>query len=130
MSEVLGAIADARARMNSALVRKAWDDDEFRRRLVADPKDVLAELLGRPLPEGLAVSVHEEDAGSLHFVIPAKPHAEALEQLSDADLERVVGGKYIIDDIFIYIWDSFIHRWQNPHSSDEIRNKIDPFPKR
>jgi len=37
------------------------------------------------------MSVHEEDANSLHFVIPMKPQAN-LEELSDEELEKVAGG--------------------------------------
>jgi hypothetical protein len=59
---------------------------------VADPKGMIAKFIGQPLPESLSVSVHEETPGSLHFVIPAKPPVQALEELNDADLEKIAGG--------------------------------------
>jgi hypothetical protein len=92
MPGLLPAFADARAQMDAMLTKKAWEDDDFRRRFVADPKGMIAEFLGEALPDSLGVSVHEESPGSLHFVIPAKPSPQALEELSDADLEKIAGG--------------------------------------
>jgi hypothetical protein len=56
---------------------------------VADPKAMIGDFLGRPLPDSLSVSIHEEAAGTLHFVIPARPPAQVLEELDDADLEQI-----------------------------------------
>jgi hypothetical protein len=92
MPDSLAAIADARAQMDARLTKKAWEDDDFRRRFLADPKGMIAEFVGQSLPDSLSVSVHEEGAGNLHFVIPAKPSPQALEDLSDADLEQIAGG--------------------------------------
>jgi hypothetical protein len=91
-SELNDAVVQSRAQMDAMLTKKAWEDEDFRQRFVADPKGLIAEVLGRPLPDSLSVTVHEEAPGSLHFVIPAKPAVQAMEELADADLEQIAGG--------------------------------------
>jgi hypothetical protein len=92
MSDTLAAFAKSRASIDELLTKKAWEDDGFRRRFVADPKGMMAEYFGQPMPDTLRVTVHEESAGDLHFVIPARPPADALGELTDAELEQVAGG--------------------------------------
>jgi hypothetical protein len=92
MSETLAALAKSRATLEEMLTRKAWEDDDFRQRFAADPKAMMAEYFGQPMPESLRVTVHEESPGDLHFVIPARPSTQVLDELSDADLEKVSGG--------------------------------------
>ena len=75
-------IEAARARM----VTRAWRDPDFKKRLAADPKAVLAEA-GIKLPAGVTVSLVEDSDTHLHLVLPARPAA-----LSDAQLDAVAGG--------------------------------------
>jgi len=70
------------------MIAKAWEDEAFKRRLLADPMAVLGEE-GVALPEGLAVKVVENTPQVFHLVIPPKPSAEALD---DAQLGMVSGG--------------------------------------
>jgi hypothetical protein len=77
--------------IEAKIVALAWQDDEFRRKFVADPKGQFEQRLGTKLPASLRMTVHEEDESSLHFVIPAKPKAD-LDELSDEDLEKIAGG--------------------------------------
>jgi hypothetical protein len=76
--------------LETRLIEKAWKDQEFRRNVVTDPKGVLEKQLGRPLPPNLKIFIHEEDANTLHFSIPATPGT--MDELSDEELERVAGG--------------------------------------
>jgi Nitrile hydratase, alpha chain len=77
--------------IEAKIVALAWQDNDFRRKFVADPKGQFEERLGVTLPPSLTMTVHEEEESSLHFVIPMKPQAN-LDQLSDEDLEKVAGG--------------------------------------
>ena len=70
------------------VVTQAWQDEGFKRRLVADPRAVLQEQ-GLPLPDGKAVRVVEDTADTVHLVLPPKP---AEGELSDEQLEQVAGG--------------------------------------
>jgi hypothetical protein len=70
------------------LAIKAWQDEAFKRRLVADPRAVLQEQ-GLPLPAGKSVRVMENTADTYYLALPAKP---AEGELSDEQLEQVAGG--------------------------------------
>jgi hypothetical protein len=76
------------ARTAGQLLIKSWQDEGFKRRLVADPRAVLQEQ-GLPLPDGKAVRVVEDTADTVHLVLPPKP---AEGELSDEQLEQVAGG--------------------------------------
>jgi hypothetical protein len=81
----------SRKDIEAKIAALAWQDEDFRKKFVADPKGQFEEKLGIKLPDNLKITAHQEDDNSLHFVIPMKPTAPT-EELSDADLERVAGG--------------------------------------
>ena len=69
------------------LIAKAWSDEEFKARLMANPKDAMAEV-GMDVPEGLEIEVVENTQEKVYLIIPPKPDGE----LSDDDLDKVSGG--------------------------------------
>jgi hypothetical protein len=69
------------------LVARAWSDDEFKARLLAEPTPALAEQ-GIDIPPGIEVQVHENTSTVLHMALPPKP----TEDLSDEQLDAVAGG--------------------------------------
>ena len=69
------------------IVAKTMEDAAFRARLIADPRATVASFLNIEIPSAVAVTVVEDSPTHLHIVLPA-----AGDQLSDADLEAVVGG--------------------------------------
>ena len=71
------------------IIAKAWADDAFKARLLADPAAVAA-AEGIAVPAGVKIVVHENKADELHVVLPEM----SREDLSDGALEAVVGGKY------------------------------------
>jgi hypothetical protein len=73
------------------VIAKAWQDEAYRKELIADPKGVLQKEFGVELPEGLSIEVLEESPSKLYIVIPPKPTGE----LSDEQLEAVAGGACI-----------------------------------
>ena len=44
---------------------KAWTDEEFRRKFLADPKAQFEEHLGTKLPDNLVMTAYQEDANHL-----------------------------------------------------------------
>ena len=74
--------ADVRAHV----AMKAAEDDDFRARVIADPRAALEAETGIRLPDSYRLHVHEESATDAHLVLPPKP------ALSREQLERVHGG--------------------------------------
>jgi hypothetical protein len=69
------------------------EDEDFRQRLIEDPKGAVEEELGTRLPEGVRIVTVEESADTIYLVLPSTPMKgrESVE-LSDPDLESVAGG--------------------------------------
>jgi hypothetical protein len=75
------------------LIERAGADPAFRRRLLADPKGTIADLLGVELPPGMTISVLEEQPGQHILVLPpAQPEPDDLP-LDDLELALVGGGR-------------------------------------
>jgi hypothetical protein len=74
------------------IIAKAWADEDFKARLIADPVAVLkAESMH--VPEGLTLKVVENTKTLAHFVLPAKPDdCKSGERLD----ERQVGTAFCI----------------------------------
>jgi len=66
------------------IVAKAWADDAFKQRLLADPATVLNEN-GVDVPEGIEFKVVESTSNLIHLVLPARPDAG---EVSEEDLEN------------------------------------------
>lgn len=80
----------------STVVAKAWEDDNFRQELVAQPMQAFRSATGQEfnLPQGatdLKVSDQTDDS-YVYINIPPKPNYDDME-LSDEQLEVVAGGE-------------------------------------
>lgn len=67
-----------REQFEAEIIKKAWKDPEYKKRLLESPKEVLEEELGKIVegvrfPENFEVSVHEETPYSIHLVLPVNP---------------------------------------------------------
>lgn len=80
-----------RGQVNDLIAGFAVKDGEYRAALMRNPKKVLALQLNQELPDALKVVVVKDTADTLHLVMPYVP--KEGEELSDADLETVAGGK-------------------------------------
>jgi len=77
-----------REALQGILTRSATDQ-EFRRKLVSDPRAAVAEHTGRDVPEGFDVHFVENTATAT-IVLPDPIDARA--ELSESELEAVAGG--------------------------------------
>ncbi|KQM19132.1 NHLP leader peptide family RiPP precursor [Chryseobacterium sp. Leaf201] len=76
------------------IVQKAWDDADFKKELMENPKAAIEKLTGKKLnlPEGKTLVVKDQTDESQVFInIPAKVNADDAE-LNDEQLEAVAGG--------------------------------------
>jgi hypothetical protein len=93
MTEATGG--GSRAEMERKLIERSLQAEEFRQRLLADPKGTIEHDLGARLPESIEVRVVEESADTIYLVLPsASPTAQGGE-LSDQELDAVSGGSSI-----------------------------------
>jgi Nitrile hydratase, alpha chain len=91
MSEA-SAGGGGRAEFERTLVQRSMEDEDFRQRLLDDPKGTLEQELGSRLPEGVEVRVVEESAQSIYLVLPLASAVGQGGELSAEGLEAVVGG--------------------------------------
>jgi len=82
------------------LIRKAWEDPDFREELISNPKAVLErELNAEPLPEDVEVEVLEETSEKYYLIIPMPPEefmgralaSREFAAISRQELEQAVG---------------------------------------
>jgi hypothetical protein len=82
MSEATG-----RQEIERRLIEKSLQDEDFRQRLIEDPKGTVEQELGTRLPEGVRVVSVEETQDTIYLVLPS-------EELSKQELDSVAGGVY------------------------------------
>ena len=85
MSEV------TRGEINDIVASFATKNAQYKKALLADPKKILAKQMNQQLPDFLKVKVVQDTADTIYLVLPHVP--KEGEELSDADLEAVAGGK-------------------------------------
>ena len=66
------------AEMQETVLTRAGEDEEFRARLLADPREAIEEATGAPIPDVFTVEVHAESATTFHLVLP--PTARLTEE--------------------------------------------------
>lgn len=80
-------------KLYAEVVRKAWDDAEFKKELIANPLQAIENFTGKKiqLPEGKTLVVRDQmDDSTVYINIPAAPEVDA--ELSEEQLEAVAGG--------------------------------------
>ena len=82
-----------RGEVQDLLAKFATDNPRYREALVSDPKSVIERQLGTSLGN-VQVKAIVETADTVYVVVP---HVASEGELSDADLEKVAGGKNDID---------------------------------
>jgi hypothetical protein len=82
-----------RAEVERTLVQRSLQDEDFRQRLLDDPKGTVEQEFGSRLPESVEVRVVEESAQSIYLVLPSASRLGQGEELSDQELEAAAGGE-------------------------------------
>ncbi|MCY3768080.1 MAG: NHLP leader peptide family RiPP precursor [Gammaproteobacteria bacterium] len=75
------------AEIETQLRARVDEDEEFRVRLLKDPRGAIKDETGLTVPESFTVHVHEESSTDFHLVLPP-----AGGSLSDQELRDVAGG--------------------------------------
>ena len=90
------------------LIEKAWEDADFKKRLVADPNKAIEEYTGKriELPEGIRLVVNDQtDPRYLDINIPPKFDSDVYEdiELTDEQLEAVSGGVVGVGEVLVVV---------------------------
>ncbi len=85
------AVTLTRGEVNDLIAGFAAKNPEYRKALVEKPREVVGAQLGTSIPPSVQVKVIEEKPNEFYVIIPHT--AKEGEELSDADLEQVAGGK-------------------------------------
>ena len=80
--------AEQQSKQWGQIVAKAWTNDGFKRRLLAEPAAVLKEQ-GLEVLAGVQVKILEDTERTFHLTLPAKPDEG---ELTEEDLSGVAGG--------------------------------------
>ena len=72
-----------------SVVEKAQADAVFREKLKSNPKEVLAAEAGEAIPEFIRIAIVDQNDTDIVITLPKVQS----DELSDADLEQVAGGK-------------------------------------
>ncbi len=85
--------------MREHLIEKASDSEEFRARLISEPKAVGFEEFGITMPENFNLHVMEDDAENSYLVLPPATRLteEQLEGASGADYDLVSIREFICE---------------------------------
>ncbi|CAH1227149.1 hypothetical protein PAECIP111891_06081 [Paenibacillus allorhizoplanae] len=62
------------------IIKKAWEDPDFKARLLADPRSALEQDFGHSIPEGIELHVMAVTPTKYAMIIPPKP--EELDELT------------------------------------------------
>ena len=76
------------------VLQKAWEDNDFKQRLVNNPEATLGEFTGQTmnLPEGKKIVVNDQTDDSVVYInIPRRPNFDDIE-LNEEQLETIAGG--------------------------------------
>ena len=71
--------------MQAHIRDKAVEDEDFRMRLIADPKSVISDEFDISVPEDFDIQVHEDSVSAAHLILPPSP------RLTEEDLAQVAG---------------------------------------
>jgi hypothetical protein len=92
MTEASGG-PGSRVEWERSLIQRSMEDEEFRQRLLEDPKGTLEQELGGRLAESVEVRVVEETKDTIYLVLPSASRVGQGGEISDEALESVAGGE-------------------------------------
>ena len=91
MTEASGG-GGGRVEWERKLIQRSLEDEDFRQRLLDDPKGTIEQELGGRLPEGVEVRAVEESADTIYLVLPSASAVGEGGELFDRELGVVAGG--------------------------------------
>jgi hypothetical protein len=76
---------------------RAWEDAEFKKQLLANPRAALEKETGQKLPANIQFKVIEDTADTVHLALRRNPGQVSVSgELSEEALEAVAGGLWAL----------------------------------
>ena len=85
-----------RGEMNDHLARFCSESADYKAKLISNPKDIISRQFAIDMPANVTVKVLEDNADTVHVVLPHV--VESGAELSDSDLEAVAGGMAMVKE--------------------------------
>ncbi len=82
--------------VQSRVIARAWKDEDFQKRLLKEPLEVLREW-GIELPENVDLTCLQEEANHLYFVVPSAP--SNVNKLSERELQQMAAGEQRTEEV-------------------------------
>ena len=79
--------ADQSKDVQERITVRALTDEKYRAQLIADPRRVISQEIGRPLPPQVQITVLQDSADAFHVVLPYMPPVGQGDRLSKKDLD-------------------------------------------
>jgi hypothetical protein len=73
--------------MQEKIIKKAWEDAEFKKELLSNPKAAIEKELEIILPDDVEIKVVEETAKTFYLVLPVNPADAGDAVTSSGELE-------------------------------------------
>ena len=83
-------MAETRKQIENQIIEKAMKDEQFRKKLINNPKDTLEKELGTKFPEGLNIHINSESDNDIYITLPGN-----TEELSEEELSGVSGAGWL-----------------------------------
>ncbi len=77
--------------LSGKILARVVKDGDFKKALIANPREVLSKEYGIKLPEGVTLRVVEDTPEVKHVVLPCIEPA-ALEELSEEAIDKIAAG--------------------------------------
>ena len=74
------------AEIKAHIMARAAGDEDFRTRLIEDPKVAISAELDIVIPDQFSIQVHEENSTNAHLVLPMS------DRLTEEELAKAAGG--------------------------------------
>jgi Nitrile hydratase, alpha chain len=80
-----------------AIIKRAWDDEDFKSHLLHNPKAAIKEVTQKDVPEDLEIYIYEQTPNLKHLVFQTDFNFKNIgnTELSEEELEMVSGGSVI-----------------------------------
>jgi len=121
MADAAGG-SSRRAEMERKLIQRSLEDEEFRRRLLDDPKGAVEQEIGTQLPQEIKIRVVEESPDIIYLVLPrSSPLGGKAKSSQTGSLMRWPAVILILSKMLVITSFSLVGRYSRVRPSRRVR---------